>query len=1083
VRLEPGAFNSAIERFEFVRKLGQGSFGAVWLAQDSGRGEKVAVKFLNVNRSTPGDVEAFKREFEILSELKQVHLARMFDFGFSPEKEQYFLTTEFCPGKKLLEALDGKPPAYFEEILVQLLAALECIHSQGIIHFDIKPENILVEDKDGRPDVKLVDFGVAVRLQAIPEQLGGTLAFVAPEVLERSAQVDHRVDLYSLGMVSLMCLTKRLPFTPGNTKEMVDWHRSGELRDKLWEGVEAPRYLREVTEKLLAKNPSERFSNSRVVLNFLNLATGGKYRRAEEELPAEIPVEGPLVERRKELIGPLLEQIGQKFGGKQAEQEASLRFITGEKGIGKSRVLDEIQHFLQLKEIPFLKLECDENEPTWPILERWVGAPSSGEDELNEAWQTRRRADALLQAGEKRPFCLLIDEFQKADHELKALIASLEGQSLPFFVLIATEEEREGNIPIPRLSQEGISQYVKLILGDSLPVDHLSEVLFRYSGGLPMLMVEGLRFLAPHFFRGEKLDGLLRSKNIRILYEKRIRQLNPEEEELLLILALLFRPVTEAELVKILDLESGEVVDRAGRGFKLGLIGGNLYGEAQFRVSSQALASELLANIDPGTQTRLHRSIARGLLRLGKASYREIAYHLGKAGEIERAVEYYQKAGISLQEEGKISLAVDCFTRAAELMRGGSSEWQGATLKIFHFLVLSGSYREAEHCLESLEAYPSWERDKTAGWLYYKLRKFPEARRCYSQALQEIPEHDRFRRILIENAVGNIDLQEGKFQDAVLRFQKTLEWENELPQEERLELNSKNNLGLALSQLGQHEDAVRFFEQRLASADSLNVEERLMLLNGIGFACLKASRNEETISYLKKAVILEEDSGAYYTLFSTMGNLLTVFLKENRYDEALLLLQKIENYQRRFGTRKDIAHNLLRRGSVYLMLGMGEFARDCLQEGHQISREISEGLLSGWFSLMMAYWEWDFGRSDRAEEKFLNAEREGSEAGNAELRSLARYGLADLCFELRKVEECRANLNRVSAQKQDHEFEIRLRLLQAKINNEVDSSPLFSALEKECLENHYRELLWEVYYAWGKSLLSHKEQKNALLML
>lgn len=1083
-----GHWNSEAGKFEFLKKLGEGGFGEVWLADDPRRGEKVAVKFLHLKHCDQNNIEVFKREFEILAELKQVHLARVFDFGFSSENEQYFLSTEFCPGKPLLEAIAGKPVAYFEEILVQILSALECIHSQGIIHFDIKPENVLVEDLGGHPNVKLVDFGVAVRLKALPQQFGGTLAFIAPEVLARSAKLDHRVDLYSLGMLCLLCLTGRLPFRANDPEDVMEWHRSGSLSPSLWKGREVPAYLREITEKLLAKNPSDRFSNSRVVLNFLNLATGGRYRQEEEELNAQIPIEGPIVERREEVLRPIQERMEKALFSAEPADFSSVYFITGEAGLGKSRVLEEIRHVVQVKEIRFLQVECDWNVPSWPKLEKWLEMPPFSGDALDQNWQTRRRMDFLLEAAKRGPFCLLIDDFHKADQDLRSLVLELAthsrklraaGQSAPLFVVVATEENVEGGVRLPHLSAKGISNYLKLVLGERTPIENLAEVLHQYSGGLPLLMVEGLRFLAPHFFRGEPLENLLRPDKIHLLYEEKLKQLKPAEEELLLILALLFRPAAEAEILNILGMDSAAFVDVAENCMKLGLLSGNPYGDPVYRVSSQALALDLIGSLAADRRRELHGKIVRGLARSAATPVKELAYHYAKAGQNPEAIRFYREAGEALERDGKVASACECLQKAAELMEEGSPEWRSLTLKTFRLLILSGSYPEAEKVREKLAQYPTWESEELSGWLYFKTRKFAQAREHYQEAVKRLPAGDLLHHILLENALGNVDLHEGRVAEAVARFEKTFAKESELSEAERLQIKN-NNLGLSLSLAGRHEEAVQFFRRRLERYDSYNISDQLTLLNGMGYACLKGSRYQETISTLKKAMVLAEQSGAMHALYAVMGNLLTALLKENRYIEALSILQKMDAYQRKFGTRKDIAHNLLRQGSVYLTLGMGEYALGCFREGRKVSEEISEPLLAGWFALMLAYWERSFGGFEAAENFFRQAESEAAAIGNEELKALAKYGLADLMYDQGKLEDCRKSLGELEVQTQDHEFEIRMRLLRAKSSAVGDPVPVFLELEQECKKNNYRELLWELYHAWGRHLSAKKARPEAL---
>lgn len=1087
VRISDG-WKSEVGKFEYIKKLGEGGFGEVWLASDPARCTKVAVKLLHLRHSDEANIEVFKREFEILAELKQVHLARVFDFGFSPENEQYFLSTEFCPGQKLLDAIEGKPVEYFEEILVQILSALECIHSQGVIHFDIKPENVLVETSDDRPNVKLVDFGVAVRMKALPEQFGGTLAYVAPEVLDRNPGIDHRVDLYSLGMLSLLCLTGELPFASASPKALMEWHRNGSIPAKIWKTRKVPGYLRELTEKLLAKNPADRFSNSRVVLNFLNLATGGKYRQEEESLQAQIPIEGPIVQRREEALQPIWKQLQSAIAGKAEPEHSSVLFVCGEPGIGKSRVLEEIRHRIQVKEIPFLEIDCDWNVAACPKLDRWLNL-SPAEGETDPTWQNRRRIDALLEAAEKSPLCLLIDDFHKGDQDLRSFLLELvgrtrtlreAGQTPRLFALAATGEETEPGIRLNPLSLEAISGYLRIVIGEGMPLAKLAEVLHQYSGGLPLLMVEGLRYLAPHFFKGENLENILAPTKIHLLYEEKIQRLEAPQKELLLTLALLFRPATESELTDILGISASALADLADPCMKRGLMSGNRLGDPIYRVSSQALALDLIANLEADQRRELHRKIARGFSRRPGSPRQELAYHLAKAGENAPALEHYQGAAEKFEKEGKVASACDCLLKSMDLVEPTREEWKLVALKVFKLLVQSGKYREAEEYRIKLGDYSSWERNETEAWYYFKTRKMAQARAKYLEALEQVPAEAILHRLKIENSLGDVDLQEGKIEDAVKRFQRTLEGEKQLAEAEREKVHN-NNLGLSLAMLGRHAEAIAHFERRLRELSPHKTTERIWLWNGLGYACLNASRYEDAMSHLKRALVLAEESGALHPLFSIMGNLLTTLLKKNRYVEALAILQKMDSYQKRFGSKRDVSHNLLRQGSVYLMLGMGEFAAECFRKGKKIAEELSEPLLAGWFTLMEAYWEREFGEPDKAEERCHQTEAEAKALNNEDLKAWARYGLAELAYDQGKLDECRAHLAELPETNPDQEFEIRLRLLRSKVGTmSKDPATIFSPLEAECLKNQYRELLWEVYESWAGACIKAKQREEAV---
>ena len=229
--------------YRLLHPLGKGEFGTVWLAEDQGRGQEVAFKELHLGELKPEEVERFKQEFKTLSELHHVHLAQVYDFGlaqFGLWQNHYFYTAEYCPGKNLLEMTDGRELDYLEPIFVQLLTVLDYLHSQEVVHFDIKSSNILVHEVSGRPHVKLVDFGLATRLNVAHKVGGGTLAYMSPEVLSRSHSIDHRADLYSLGMLLIRALSGRWPFQIEEPQAVMEWQLRGQLPDNFWQDNPPP---------------------------------------------------------------------------------------------------------------------------------------------------------------------------------------------------------------------------------------------------------------------------------------------------------------------------------------------------------------------------------------------------------------------------------------------------------------------------------------------------------------------------------------------------------------------------------------------------------------------------------------------------------------------------------------------------------------------------------------------------------------------------------------------------------------------------------------------------------------------------
>ncbi|HWG42913.1 MAG TPA: protein kinase [Gemmataceae bacterium] len=218
-------------QLEVLDLLGQGGMGAVYKARQPGLDRIVALKILPPEAAEePGFAERFGREARALARLSHPNIVAVYDFG--QNDGLYYLLMEYVDGlnlRQLLQSGQLKPPQTLL-IVPQVCEALQYAHDEGIVHRDIKPENILL-DKKGR--VKIADFGLAKLLGQAPldlrltgtRQVMGTPHYMAPEQMDRPLEVDHRADLYSLGVVLYEMLTGQLPlgrFVPPSQKVQVD---------------------------------------------------------------------------------------------------------------------------------------------------------------------------------------------------------------------------------------------------------------------------------------------------------------------------------------------------------------------------------------------------------------------------------------------------------------------------------------------------------------------------------------------------------------------------------------------------------------------------------------------------------------------------------------------------------------------------------------------------------------------------------------------------------------------------------------------------------------------------------------------
>ena len=275
---QPAEIAGHFPQLEVLELLGQGGMGAVYKARQKRLDRLVALKVLPPGADRdPAFAERFTREARALARLNHPHIVGVHDFGEADGL--YYFIMEFVDGANLRHVLEADQirPAQALPIIQQVCEALQYAHEEGIVHRDIKPENILL-DKKGR--VKIADFGLAKLLGAVANeirltgtrQVMGTPHYMAPEQLEQPLAVDHRADIYSLGVVFYEMLTGELPlgrFALPSQKVAVDGR------------------LDEVVLRALEKEPEKRYQHaSDLQTDVAAITASGSY-------PVAVPVAPP----------------------------------------------------------------------------------------------------------------------------------------------------------------------------------------------------------------------------------------------------------------------------------------------------------------------------------------------------------------------------------------------------------------------------------------------------------------------------------------------------------------------------------------------------------------------------------------------------------------------------------------------------------------------------------------------------------------------------------------------------------------------------------------------------------------------
>ena len=367
-----------IHRYEVQDFLGEARAGQIFLVWDRQSREHKAAKIVDGRKGQiPLEtISRFKSEGQILQSLRHPHIIRYEDFFET--HGLYVLITEYANSFTLTEYLEEYPDVPLHTVLFlfqKLVEALVFVHNQGLVHHDLKCSNILFSGGN-RAVVKILDFGFS-EMVGSSERMGGTLAYIAPEqtgILNKT--VDHRADLYSLGIVIYQTLTGQLPFKSQDPAFLIHQHAAQLPKKPSKLRPDTPPILEKIILKLLHKDPNDRYRTTNGLLNDLL-----RYRRFFEEhrtLDAnfELGTEdhwdsflhtNPFVGREE-----ALDQLHSLFQNTRKTHHTQTVFLEGIQGIGKTTLFKEFQNVVHPQVEAFFTLSVQQEAYDLPF--RWVKA-------------------------------------------------------------------------------------------------------------------------------------------------------------------------------------------------------------------------------------------------------------------------------------------------------------------------------------------------------------------------------------------------------------------------------------------------------------------------------------------------------------------------------------------------------------------------------------------------------------------------------------------------------------------------------------------------------------------------------------
>lgn len=270
-------------KYELQEKVGSGAMGTVYAAEHTTLKKRVALKVLHPDLYLSEEtLRRFQQEGIAAGRIKHPNAIEIFDFD-KTEEGLVYLALEFVEGKSLKKLLLEKGALPLQDALFvtkEILRGLAAAHAVGIVHRDLKPENIMVQEKDGGSyQVKVLDFGISKLVEGSAEdammtqtgRIMGTPQYMAPEQCG-GAVVDHRADLYSLGLMLFEMAAGEPPFQGASVTEILMKHTTEEspsLR-AVNRDLSVPRDVERILAKLLAKKPADRYDSARDVIQAID---------------------------------------------------------------------------------------------------------------------------------------------------------------------------------------------------------------------------------------------------------------------------------------------------------------------------------------------------------------------------------------------------------------------------------------------------------------------------------------------------------------------------------------------------------------------------------------------------------------------------------------------------------------------------------------------------------------------------------------------------------------------------------------------------------------------------------------------
>lgn len=928
-------------RYILHEEIGRGGMGIVYRATDRLTGDFVALKQVLFSQTENKTLRlGLAHEFRVLSGLRHPHIISVLDYGFDSEQKPYFTMTYLPKRQTILEARQN---ATFEQkikLILQLLQALVYLHRQGVLHRDLKPDNVMVIDGD----VRILDFGLSKHDQNHEELAVGTPLYLAPELFEDD-EATAASDFYAVGVLTYQLLTEKHPFAPFDHSFM---DRVLYAEPDL---AALPEAVQDIVSLLLAKQPNERPAKAADILNSFAMCIGLPVANEPEAIRESYLQAATFVGRKVEM-GKLVHALEMAKTGK-----SSLWLMGGESGVGKSRLINEFRtkalvagwqviqgqgtsnaemlYHLWREVAPQLVINCELTDleagvmrELIPNIGRLLGREIPLLPYLDGTANSQRLILTLLTIlqRQKSPSLLIFEDFHLAQESLSILQQiSNHLDRLPQVMILASYRlDERPDLPselpngqllhIERLQHAEVTELVGAMLGIETYSAELSTLLTRETEGNTFFIVEVMRALAAESENLQQIQQMalpdkVLTNGMQSLLQSRIQRMSREDQAVLEIAAVMGREV-DLHLLENLAPNTNlpEWLQTALNHHILTVR------ETYWRFSHDKIRETILLDLGAAKRQQIHTKIALAIENtyVDEPLYSLILLdHWHQAGRLDKELIYLPKVATYL-----IEIAGD-YHRASQFLERGLEKLAADDPQRLPLLNLNGQ-------------------------ILIRLGNFEEANIQIDEARQLATKTDdslALARCFVD--LGEIFYRQGHAEKSYQNYQHALEivnrTENHILKAECLE-----GLGQLASGQGEYDKAFEYNQKSLAIRQVIGDAQGIFhSLSNLGILRSRQERYQEALEYYEQVLDFRESTGDQHGMGKGNGNLgIIKSFHLEEYEQACGHFNQAIEIFRLLGEKWNHAFALSHRGYAEIQLGKDEQAQHTLLQAFDLAQSI-----------------------------------------------------------------------------------------------------------------------------------------------